>query len=83
MMFPEKLVWRVDERRNMHQRRGKEWALNIRIDDHNNGWTIFAWDKKPTAKQINDAVAIMHRAMEVYHEHIQVPWFEMKVVKWR
>lgn len=77
-MFKDKIEIQLLERKNVHAKRGKEWALNVRFPQ-SNFWTIEIWDKKPKENEIRNTIAIIVRSMEIYHAHISKPNFKMEV----
>ena len=67
----------VYERSNVFSPTHKEWALNVSI---NNGdkWTIYAWTRKPSAKDVEKCIVVTRRAMEIYHRNLRLPEFELE-----
>jgi hypothetical protein len=61
-----KFKWRVQERRNVHSKRGKEWALDVLVPD-DGVWTIAYWDsvKKPSNKEIERFLSTYSQGVEI------------------
>jgi hypothetical protein len=72
-----KIIFRLDERLNLHRQSGKEWALNVRFSG-NGTWTMKTWEHKPSEKVIEETKNIVIRAFEFYHSNMEVPpYFEI------
>lgn len=73
----------VEERKNPDRRSGKEWALYIRFVgwEGRGSWCMATWEKKPTDQQVEDTKYIVKRAMEVYHRHFTIPYFNLEEVE--
>ena len=79
MIKDTRIRFSVDERNNAHAKRGKKWALKIKIGNCD-PWTIHCWDKKPSQQDVGDSKQIALRAMEFYHRHMEIPRFKLEVL---
>jgi hypothetical protein len=61
-----KFKWYVQERRNVHVSRGKEWALNVEIRGDFTVWTIATWKgvKKPSNEEIQRFLTAYSQGVE-------------------
>lgn len=79
-MTPQKTIFTVIERRNVHEKLGKEWALNVLLDE-GFGWTLCTWDKEPALEQEHNAIELAKRCFEFYHRHLTIPSFDMEFIE--
>ena len=76
-MISKQITFWVQERRNVHSRQGREWALNAQLVGHP-FWTLKVWDSRPTEERVEEVKNIIQRAFDFYHKHLQIPPFELK-----
>ena len=79
-MISTEITFSVEKRDNRFAKTNKEWALNASLGGRD-AWTLKAWGHKPTSKEVEEAKRIILRAFEVYHAHLRIPPFHMKVIK--
>jgi hypothetical protein len=78
-MIETTVAFSVIERPNTFKKAGKEWALNVKIGDHNH-WTLKTWDTNPRESAVEDTKEVILRAFEFYHRHLSIPRFKITVV---
>ena len=59
------IQFKVEDRINVHTKNGKEWALNMRVDE-NGWWTLHTWNNKPTQEAVDIAVDLSLRVIDVW-----------------
>lgn len=61
----QSISYYVEERRNTFQKSGKEFALNVRINE-GRAWTIKTFLKPPADATIKDVLEIVKRSIELW-----------------
>lgn len=79
-MIANKIRFIVYKRINVHCKNNDEWALDAQFE-HRHRWTIKTWEKEPGEKEIDETKEIIIRAFEFYHKHLEIPRFNLTVLK--
>ena len=79
-MEKNRMYWYCDQRKNVHVKGGKEWALNIKFNT-SSYWNITTFAYKPKQKEIDKLLEIIKRSCEVYHNLVvmNVVSFNLKI----
>lgn len=81
MLKSNKIIWKVEERRNTFTKSGKEWALEVNFLN-SDVWALKTWSEKPNEIEIKDTANLAIRAMDFYHCHLEIPGFNITLTKW-
>lgn len=79
-MTPNQLIITVEKRKNTFAPKGVEWALTAQFIEGER-WTLRTWTREPTPEQIGKAKDLVLRSMEVYHRHLSIPKFNLKIIE--
>lgn len=77
-MNRSRLHFFVRKRKNVHRKKGIEWALDIRFVD-GNIWTLKTWADKPSKKMVKEDADLVIRSLEFYRSQIQIPKFDLTI----
>jgi len=55
----------LEERRNVHVKGEKEWALNVRWAGSLSWWTLFTWVNKPSEGAVCDMKYVFNRSASI------------------
>jgi hypothetical protein len=66
--------YHLNRRRNVYAKDHCEWALDVKVDD-GSLWTLTTWEgrKPPKDAEVENALTIMRRAIEIYRRHVPPP----------
>jgi len=61
----DNIEFKLDERRNVHVKGEKEWALQVRYTGAHSWRTFFTWVREPTEDSVGDAKYVFERSADI------------------
>ena len=74
-MFPKEIQFSFEKRTT-----GRAYVLWVKIDGKEK-WAAVEWRKEPSDDEISEAKINFVRACEIYHKHINFPYFRLEIQK--